>query len=287
MSARVGPPGPSCINSEYVSGANSGSSSRPPATRCRNNVSQSRSSGSRRYHAVRRELPRAQSPSSVVLPKPASATTSATRPVAAWSSQPLSRSRDSVSARMSGGWMRAPTIGNGFMPSRPARPPRSIAPAIPGPTPTSAWSSGPRTGSTVPAVPPRRRPWPRTIRTPDCPRQRGRQAPPPSWRAGTRLVAGPSRWSACPGSCRAPLIGRLSEIHASRSRRAVDDPSALVLEADLEIDQVLDDLAVLDPRRGLHDLDRADVANGLATRSRRPAERRRSTIGGSSRPSRG
>src|SRR3990172_12804696 len=38
--------------------------------------------------------------------------------------------------------------------------------------------------------------------------------------------------------------------------------SALVLEADLDLDVVLDDLAVLDPGRGLHDLDRADVADG-------------------------
>src|SRR4051812_24141702 len=37
----------------------------------------------------------------------------------------------------------------------------------------------------------------------------------------------------------------------------------LVLEADLELDPVLDDLPVLDDRGGLHHLDRLDVADGL------------------------
>ncbi len=75
----VGPPGPSESSIRKVSGAKSGSSSRPPATRCRMNVSQSRSSGSRRYHAVWRRVRPAQSASRVVLPKPASATISPRR----------------------------------------------------------------------------------------------------------------------------------------------------------------------------------------------------------------
>ncbi len=143
MSPRVGPPGPSCMSSAYVSGAKSGSSSRPAATRWRQKVSQSRSSGSSRYQAVRRSLWRAQSPRNVVLPNPASPITTATRPVAASSSQSLSRGRDSVSARRRGGWIRAPTIGKGFMPSKPARLPSSIAPGVPGPMPTLACSSCP------------------------------------------------------------------------------------------------------------------------------------------------
>src|SRR6187397_1750560 len=40
-------------------------------------------------------------------------------------------------------------------------------------------------------------------------------------------------------------------------------PSALVFEADLDLDVVLDDLAVLDDRGRLHDLYRHDVADGL------------------------
>src|SRR5260221_1295267 len=38
--------------------------------------------------------------------------------------------------------------------------------------------------------------------------------------------------------------------------------SALVFEADLDLDPVLDDLAVLDLRRRVHDLDRLDVPDG-------------------------
>src|SRR6186997_3372604 len=40
-------------------------------------------------------------------------------------------------------------------------------------------------------------------------------------------------------------------------------PSALVFEADLELDPVLDDLAVLDDGGRLHDLDGLDVADRL------------------------
>ena len=47
--------------------------------------------------------------------------------------------------------------------------------------------------------------------------------------------------------------------------------SALVLEPDLELDLVLDDLAVLDPGGRLDHLDRADVAHGLRRRRDRLA----------------
>ena len=55
--------------------------------------------------------------------------------------------------------------------------------------------------------------------------------------------------------------GRLTS--ASRRRRSASRPSALVFEADLDLDAVFDDLAVLDDRARLHDLDGLDVADGL------------------------
>ena len=51
---------------------------------------------------------------------------------------------------------------------------------------------------------------------------------------------------------------------AARTRRKhAGSVSALVFEADLELHPVLDDLAVLDDRTGLHDLYGADVADRL------------------------
>ena len=219
MSARVGPPGPSCISSAYVSGAKSGSSSRPPATRCRKNVSQSRSSGSRRYHAVRRALLRAQSPRSVVLPKPGlrddqrdaargglvepAVETLARQRVRAHERRMDARADDRERVHAE----RGPRARRAA--SRPGSPVRRRQAHGP---------HGPRTGSTVPAVPPRRRPWPRTIRTPDRPRQRGRSGR----LAVVARHADPSRcWSVAlvrhaRNLARAPLIGRLSEIQDLR-----------------------------------------------------------------------
>ena len=97
-------------------------------------VSQSRSSDSRRYHAVRRFVWRAQSAMSVVLPKPASATMSPRRPAAARSSHEFRRSRDRVSPRGGGQWTFAGWIGRGFI-ANPAATCRD--PTSPGPTATS------------------------------------------------------------------------------------------------------------------------------------------------------
>ncbi len=140
MSSCCGPPDPSARISSSESAAKSGSSSRPAATRWRRKTSQSLSSGSSRYHAIRRGVRAAQSASSVVFPNPASATISATRPAAARSSQSLSRGRDSVSDRRRGEWIFAPVMGNGYWLIRPARSPR---PGRPGPTPMSACPSAP------------------------------------------------------------------------------------------------------------------------------------------------
>src|SRR5215218_9291517 len=119
-SACEGPPAPRPRIRSSVSVPKSGSTSRPAATRWRRKTSQSRSSGSRRYQAVRRGDRDAQSARSVVLPKPASAMTRTTRPVAARSSQSLSRGRDRISARRSGGCTFAPVIGKGYDDISPA-----------------------------------------------------------------------------------------------------------------------------------------------------------------------
>ena len=140
MSSCCGPPDPSARISSSESAAKSGSSSRPAATRWRRKTSQSLSSGSSRYQAIRRGVRAAQSASSVVFPNPASATISATRPAAARSSQSLSRGRDRVSDRSRGEWIFAPVMGNGYWLIRPARSPR---PGRPGPTPMSACPSAP------------------------------------------------------------------------------------------------------------------------------------------------
>src|SRR3954462_1091121 len=62
------------------------------------------------------------------------------------------------------------------------------------------------------------------------------------------------RVRACAPSWRSALTSRLA---------ATVGRSALVFEADLDLDAVLDDLAILDRGPGLHDLDRLDIPHGL------------------------
>ena len=69
-------------------------------------------------------------------------------------------------------------------------------------------------------------------------------------------VSGPDMAAIMAGS----LIPRLAA--TSARRRCPRACLALVLETDLDLDPVLDDLAFLDDRPRLHDLDRLDVADG-------------------------
>ena len=76
---------------------------------------------------------------------------------------------------------------------------------------------------------------------------------------------------------------------ADSSRSAVHPirASALVFEADLELDSVLDDLAVLDVGASTSRPRRSGCCGPSSMRSRPPGARRRSTSAGSCRPSRG
>jgi hypothetical protein len=110
--------------------------------------------------------------------------------------------------------------------------------------------------------------------------ERGFDAPPPRAGAGAgrsaRATRGGAGWS---GMVRMVPSGTHPPISCGLS--------ALVLEADLELDLVLHDLAVLDPRARLHRPRSSGCCGPSWTPSRPPAARRRSTIAGSSRPSRG
>lgn len=78
----------------------------------------------------------------------------------------------------------------------------------------------------------------------------------------TKLASGALRGGnagALRGGNAGPGPSRARDAGASRARARSD--SALVLEADLDLDPVLDNLAVFDPGRRLHDFDRLDVAN--------------------------
>ena len=83
------------------------------------------------------------------------------------------------------------------------------------------------------------------------------------------------------------LVGSSSAHPPVPEHAASGGRSSLVFEADLQLDLVLDDLAILDSRGRLHDLDGPDVADGLRRGGDRLSAPRRATIGGSSRPSPG
>src|SRR3989304_9942525 len=91
-------------------------------------------------------------------------------------------------------------------------------------------------------------------------RPRGSSAMLNTRRAGRRR--NPAVVPSSPGT--RPLLRPVERLVSNRRMGAgCDSDLLLVLEGDLQVDAVLDDLAVAYLRRGPHDLDTADVADGL------------------------
>ena len=272
-SAWVGPPGPSWHSSRYVSGAKPWSTSRPPATRWRMNVSQSRSSCSSRYQEVLRRVWPDQSASRVVLPKPASPMISARRPRAARSSQPLRRAprqRVRPLQRAAGSWPRGRAAGS----PAGSRASRSAATARRDPDqPRPAHALDARAMSTGRT----RMGWARSQVPSLGGRRYGLRARSVNRRRLRRRVVGAAaaasagrsrRWSwACPAWCRPRLNGRLSA--AATRRLAAQGRAARGRCQPSYSKPILSSTwySTISPSstraRGLHDLDRPDVAHRL------------------------